>query len=170
MAREGDVRAIEPGGGIGAVLPGADFIDSYRVMVPKSGLDAEAIARLMFQHQPGWLAAMMHLRDGIVGPLGLKTARRAHEGPGPAIGYFPVVTATRERIVLGFPDWHLDFRVVVDVVRRGDDDGVTVTTLVRLNNLLGRVYLTSILPFHRMVVRATLKSLVARLIGLDQEP
>ena len=168
MARDGDVRAIEPAAGIGAVLPGADFVDAYRVMVPKSGLDAQAMARLMFQHQPGWLTAMMHLRDGVVGPLGLKTARRAHEGPGPAVGNFPVVTATTDRIVLGFPDQHLDFRVVVDVVRGGDDDGVTVTTLVRLNNLLGRVYLTSIMPFHRVVVRSTLQSLVARLTRTDQ--
>jgi hypothetical protein len=56
----------------------------------------------------------------------------------------------------GFNDHHLDFRVVVDVVPVGEAREVTATTLVRTHNRLGRVYLTSILPFHRLITKSML--------------
>ena len=73
------------------------------------------------------------------------------------IGFFPVVSETADRVVLGFDDWHLDFRVVVDVSALGADrQQVTTTTLVRTHNWIGRVYLALILPFHRVIVRTML--------------
>jgi hypothetical protein len=33
---------------------------------------------------------------------------------------------------------------------------VTATTLVRTHNRLGRLYLTSILPFHRLITKSML--------------
>jgi hypothetical protein len=73
------------------------------------------------------------------------------------IGFFPVVSETPNRIVLGFDDWHLDFRVVVDVSALADDrQQVTATTLVRTHNRAGRVYLAAIMPFHRVIVRTLL--------------
>ena len=38
---------------------------------------------------------------------------------------------------------------------------VTTTTLVLTHNLFGRTYLTVIMPFHRLVVRAMLRKLAA---------
>ena len=58
---------------------------------------------------------------------------------------------------MGFDDWHLDFRVVVDVLALGADrQQVTATTLVRTHNWMGRAYLALIMPFHRMIVRTML--------------
>jgi Protein of unknown function (DUF2867) len=51
----------------------------------------------------------------------------------------------------------VDFRIVIET--RKIDAGrseVMVTTLVRPHNLLGRVYLALVLPFHRIIVRAML--------------
>ncbi len=67
--------------------------------------------------------------------------------PGGMIGLFPVVTDA------GTGWWPaqrqpLDFRLVVDVTGDAADRQVTSTTLVRTNNLLGRTYLTLIMPFH----------------------
>ena len=45
------------------------------------------------------------------------------------IGIFPVVSETPERLVAGFNDKHLDFRVVVDVATNGQRQSVTATTL-----------------------------------------
>ena len=39
--------------------------------------------------------------------------------PRDIIGIFPVVSETPERLVAGFNDKHLDFRVVVDIVTSG---------------------------------------------------
>jgi hypothetical protein len=89
-------------------------------------------------------------------PFGLKTGREAGDRRE-WIGIFPVETMTPDRIVLGFDDKHLDFRVVIDVAPRGDGCEVTATTLVREHNFLGRLYLTTILPFHRAIVPALLR-------------
>jgi Protein of unknown function (DUF2867) len=150
-----EVFAVKPAPDVGKVLIGAHFIDAYRVAVAADDLDAADAARSMLAQPPAWIDALMTLRNLLVTPLGLKT----EAGPGDRrerIGIFPVESATRNRVVLGFDDKHLDFRVVVDVVGAGVVSEVTATTLVRLNNLLGRAYLAAILPFHRLVVRSML--------------
>jgi hypothetical protein len=68
-----------------------------------------------------------------------------------------VLSQTPQRLVAGFNDNHLDFRVVIDVAAEGAGQRVTATTVVLMHNWLGRIYLTVIKPFHRMVVRSMLR-------------
>jgi hypothetical protein len=124
----------------GALLPGHDFADAYAVSIPE-GMNAAEAARRAFANAPRWAVTLMNLRDRLVEPLGLK--------PAPSSG-FPVISETSDRVVMGFNDRHLDFRIVVTAV-----GGVaTLTTIVRRHNLLGRAYLFAILPFHRLLARA----------------
>ena len=102
----------------------------------------------------------MALRDYIVTPFGLKTSPEAATRAD-AIEIFPVLSDAPNRLVAGFDDSHLDFRVVVDVISSDDGQRVTATTLVLTHNRLGRVYLAIILPFHRLVVRAMLRQVAA---------
>jgi Protein of unknown function (DUF2867) len=76
-------------------------------------------------------------------------------------GIFPVLSESPNRLVAGFNDRHLDFRVVVDVTPSDQGQRVTATTLVLTHNLLGRAYLAIIMPFHRLVVRAMLRQVAA---------
>jgi hypothetical protein len=150
------VVAVEPESSIGQVLAGAHFIDAYRVTVAAYNLGAMDAARAMLARPPAWARGLMTLRNALVTPFGLK------KDPGPhdrreRIGIFPVESATHNRVVLGFDDKHLDFRVVVDVAGAGGASEVTATTLVRFRHPLGRVYLTAILPFHKLIVRSMLK-------------
>jgi Protein of unknown function (DUF2867) len=101
------------------------------------------------------------LRNIMVAPFGLKTSGAAERVPHDIIGIFPVVSETPERLVAGFNDKHLDFRVVVDVATAGRQQSITATTLVLTHNWLGRTYLAIILPFHRLVVRAMLRQVAA---------
>ena len=161
-----EVFAVKPAPDVGEVLIGAHFIDAYRVTAATDDLDAVDAARSMLAQPAGWVDGLMALRNALVKPFGLK----ADAGPDDRrerIGIFPIQSATRNRAVLGFDDKHLDFRVVVDVVRAGVVSEVTATTLVRLNNLLGRAYLTAILPFHKVVVRSML-SQVADCVQSDR--
>jgi hypothetical protein len=153
------VRAVPPPPGIGDLLPGAQFSDAYQVEVAHRGLTAEAAARTMLAHSPAWVGRLMALRNLIVAPFGLKAGREGG-GAGPAIGIFPIQSASRERMVLGFDDKHLDFRVVVDSAAAGAGGTVTATTLVRLHNGLGRAYLTLIMPFHILIARTSLARVV----------
>jgi hypothetical protein len=97
------------------------------------------------------------LRNTLVSPFGLKTSGEGEPAPGGIIGLFPVVSETPERLVAGFNDRHLDFRVVVDVGALEHGRQVTLTTLVRTHNLPGRLYLFMVMPFHRMIARTLLQ-------------
>ena len=103
------------------------------------------------------------MRNRLVALIGLKGTEEAAPGKNAPsgkmrrIGFFPIVSQTADRIVMGFDDWHLDFRVVVDVLALGGDRRqVTATTLVRTHNWVGRAYLALIMPFHRIIVRTML--------------
>jgi hypothetical protein len=133
-------------------LPDADFTDSYSVRVAEP-LDALHTARRMVGRPPRWVNGLLKLRNLAVTPFGLK--RGAPIG-SERIGIFPVVSASPERVVLGFDDIHLDFRVVVDVVPEGSGRQFMATTLVRTKNRLGRPYLAAVKPFHRAIVPAML--------------
>ncbi len=157
------VQAIRPAPGIGETLAGAHFIDAYRVAVPVADLDATRAARAMLEHPPRWVDGLMALRNRLVAPFGLKTSAQETARDAAAIGLFPIRSATPTRIVLGFEDKHLDFLLVVDVAAGTGDSAVTATTLVKLNNLFGRAYLTAIMPFHKAVVRTMLTGMATRI-------
>ena len=114
----------------------------------------------MVLHGPRWIDALTNLRNILVTPFGLKTSGEGAYAPGGLIGLFPVLSETPERLVAGFDDFHLDFRLVVDVSGDPASRQVTSTTLVRTHNLLGRTYLTLIMPFHKLVVRSMMGSIV----------
>ena len=154
------VREVNPDVDAGAVLAGADFVDAYRVDIGAQALDARQACVRMVLHGPRWIDALLKLRNIAVAPLGLKTSGEGAPAPGGLIGLFPVLSETPERLVAGFDDYHLDFRIVVDVAGEATGRQVTSTTLVRTHNLLGRIYLTVIMPFHKLVVRGMMGRIV----------
>ncbi|MET4292972.1 hypothetical protein ABIB06_003641 [Bradyrhizobium sp. LB8.2] len=150
----GTVREVTPNVDAGRLLVGAQFIDAFRVATGKQQLDAREACTRMVLHGPRWIDALVRLRNVLVAPFGLKTSGEGAPAPGGLIGLFPVLSETPDRLVAGFDDSHLDFRIVVDVAGDAAGQGVTLTTLVRTNNLLGRAYLTLITPFHKLVARS----------------
>jgi hypothetical protein len=145
--------AIDPS----TLLAGAQFIDAFRIEIDDRALDARHAAERMMARQPRWIETLTRLRNILVTPFGLKTSGASRTAPREMIGIFPIVSETPERLVAGFNDKHLDFRVVVDVTTAGAAQNVTATTLVKTHNRFGRTYLAIILPFHRLVVRTLLR-------------
>jgi Protein of unknown function (DUF2867) len=152
-----NVREVEPNVDAGALLAGAQYVDAFRIAVDGNALDARRAAQLMMAKGPRWIAAMLNLRNMVVAPFGLKASGKGEPASGGMIGIFPVISETPERLVAGFDDRHLDFRVVVDVAAAGAGQQVTATTLVLTHNLLGRTYLAIIMPFHRLIARTMLR-------------
>jgi hypothetical protein len=150
------VRTAEPAE---TLLAGAQFSDAYGVRVADAGIDARQAAVRLLGSSPGWVSALMRMRNAAVAPFGLKRPGWTRANAARSIGIFPVVSESPERIVLGFDDKHLDFRIVVDVVTVDGGRRVRLTTVVRTHNALGRVYLAAVLPFHRVIVRALLRRL-----------
>jgi hypothetical protein len=151
------VEEVAPNVETETLLAGARFADAFRIARPGRSLDARQAAERMMGRPPRWVQRLIALRNTLVAPFGLKSSGAGESPTGDAIGIFPVRSETPDRLVAGFDDSHLDFRVVVDVSACGDGQQITMTTLVRTNNWPGRAYLAVILPFHRLVVRAMLK-------------
>jgi hypothetical protein len=147
------VSEVRPEVDAEAWLPGAHFIDAYRVDVDAQDLDARRACAKMVLDGPRWVDALLRLRNILVTPFGLKPSGEGAPAPGGLIGPFPVVSEAPQRLVAGFNDIHLDFRIVVDVAGAALGRQVTLTTLVRTHNRLGRTYLALILPFHKLVAR-----------------
>jgi hypothetical protein len=156
----GSVREITPDVDAGTVLSGAQFIDAFRAEVGATQLSAREACTRMVLHGPRWIDALTRLRNILVTPFGLKKSGEGAYAPGGLIGLFPVVSETPERLVAGFDDYHLNFRIVVDVAGDATLRHVTVTTLVKTNNVLGRTYLALITPFHKLVARSMMGSIV----------
>jgi Protein of unknown function (DUF2867) len=148
---------VTPAVDVDALLAGAQFADAFRIEVDDRELDARRAAERMMARQPRWAEALLSLRNLLVAPLGLRTSGAGLVPPREMIGIFPVVSQTPDRLIAGFNDSHLDFRVVVDVKPAGGVRQVTATTLVRTHNWLGRTYLAIIMPFHRRIVPALLR-------------
>lgn len=155
------VQEVAPEIDAGPLLSGAQFIDAFRVDLAGRAIDARNAAERMLGHPPAWIEALLTLRGVLVAPFGLKASGKDENPPRETIGRFPILAQTPDRLVAGFNDKHLDFRVVVDVAASGTDSDagqqVTATTLVRTHNLFGRIYLAIILPFHRVIAPAMLR-------------
>lgn len=140
-------------------LPEADWADRYAVASAGASPSALEAARLMFGRSPGWVRALMALRNRIVSLFGLRVAD-LKVADAAAVAAFPVVCERDDQVVLGFNDSHLDFRIVVDVEPTGAAQSkVAVTTLVHRHNAFGRLYIAVVTPFHRLIVRTTLRRL-----------
>ncbi len=155
------VHEIAPTVDAGVLLSGAQFADAFQIAVDDRDLDARRAAERMMARQPRWAEALLSLRNFLVAPLGLKTSGATPATPRDMVGIFPVVSETPERLVAGFNDRHLDFRVVVDVTPPDGIRQVTATTLVKTHNRLGRAYLAIIMPFHRLIVPALLRQVAS---------
>jgi hypothetical protein len=154
---------------IAGALPRRDYADAFRVQIPPGCACASAVAQALFSTVPGWVEILLRLRNALVAPLGLKTgpapqaaappenAITGQTGPLWRIGIFPVLACTPEEILMGEDDKHLNFRVSVLVEREGADNWAVVSTAVRFNNWLGRIYFVPVRPVHRVIVPAILR-------------
>ena len=158
--------ALPPSSRVTQMYPHPNLADAYTIRLPDNATtDPEQLARFMFSHQAAWVGKLLRVRDALVAGFGLKTAKRLEESARSErdkhISIFRIYERTVDEIVLGEDDKHLDFRVSVFQESREDAVGggryLTVSTVVRCHNLLGRTYILLITPFHEMVVRSSMR-------------
>lgn len=131
----------------------ADYCDSVsRRIKPESQLSPDNIFERMFCNFPKPVAMLMKLRNAIVKPLGLKGG-----------GSFRELVSERneEEIILCKNDKHLCFWV--GIYCSTPEDGwqdASVTTVVRFNNFLGRMYFIGIWVFHKLLVKSLFRKAI----------
>jgi len=139
-----------------------DFADGYSGQADRTYVNAEQAARAVFADPPHMVRCLMALRNGIVAPLGLKASIDFSDRGLGKIDVFPIISNTGTEVVVGGNDKHLDFRIWISIQPGLKGSEVTVSTLVKINNLVGRVYLFVIMPFHKLLSRSLLQRAVNR--------
>jgi len=150
--------AVPAHSGVSQVYPSVHLADAFAIALPSGATrDPEALARFIFAHQPAWIGALTRLRDLIVAGFGLKTTRQLatleNQARAERVGIFKIYSSNDTEIVVGEDDKHLDFRISLLCT----DGKLTLSTVVHCHNLLGHAYLFAIAPFHRAVVKASLR-------------
>ena len=169
------VRAVPapPESVLAPLYEGADLLDAYAIDLPPGATgDIGQLTRAVLGQPAGWTRALMRIRDVAMAPLGVKTsAAIARARPvGERIHFFPVQARSACELVVGEDDRHLDFRAATllrDTTNRQGRELVAIT-VVHCHNLLGRIYLATIAPFHRLIVRASLARAARR--GWPMDP
>jgi hypothetical protein len=157
--------ALPAQSGVTDIYKSVHLADAFAIRLPLGASNnPDVLARFIFSHQPSWIRRLTSVRDTIVAGFGLKTARHLatlenHAKAG-RVGIFKIYSTNETEIVVGEDDKHLDFRVSV-LCSSGPTPGtspqLTLSTVVHCHNLLGRAYLLAIAPFHRQVVKASLR-------------
>lgn len=152
---------------ISPLFANANLADAYAVTIPGDGpYDIRALAEAALGEPDTWVRGLMSLRDAIMSRFGVKTSQqildRRREHGGEHIDFFPILWQSEREIVVGEDDRHLNFRTSLMLRRMPDQrhEELVVATAVHCHNQLGHVYLTAITPFHRLVIRSSLRKAV----------
>lgn len=166
------------GSRIAALVAGSSFHDAWQVQAAEPNLPALGQFLRAVQATPAWVAACMALRNRVVALFGLKNLgdlqdvqpgkAPADYRPGERVGIFTLIENTECEALLGDSDKHL--KVTLSVHRAPAADGVaalvTVTTVVQVHNLLGRLYMLPVKPMHRLIAPTVLRAIAAPPLAL----
>lgn len=160
--------SVPPAGSrIAEAIPGAFFYDAWSIRAGAPALSALEQFIKVSARTPRWVEACMALRNRVVGWFGLKHLGALDDvhhkpaalyRPGDRIGIFTLFENSVDEVLLGDRDKHLDVVLSVHRSPPGPDGEVmlTLTTVVHLNNLLGRLYMIPVTPMHRIIAPAVL--------------
>lgn len=147
-----------------------DYIDHYEyvIMDLKNKIGILEIAETFVKPGPKWFEGLFALRHKIASIFKLKTPAAIKSGDdnyrnkweaGARAGIFKVFSKTETEIILGEDDRHLDLRIslLLNQHVNSSEKKVTVSTMVKYNNNLGRIYFFVVKPFHRAIIPVLLK-------------
>lgn len=155
-----------------------DYVDSFQgVFTDKNdNITSTEVGKSFFLSGPRWVGQLLTFRNRLVGFLGLKTSGKIRDRQkmlddfrgekGEKMGLFKVFDKTMDEIVLGEDDKHLNFRVSLLIDRPTSHDTskkLIISTTVKFNNWLGRVYFLPVRPFHQLIVPVMLKGIIKHL-------
>ncbi|WP_025763986.1 DUF2867 domain-containing protein [Dyadobacter tibetensis] len=135
-----------------------DFADTFSTINRTN--DLAEIANLIFNNPPRWIKFLFSIRNKLAALIGLEVSvpsdYRNTFIVGGYVGIFKIYALSKAEIVLGADDSHLNFRAII--AHKSDAlHNIKLITLVQYNNAIGKVYMSLIKPFHRLVVRVLVK-------------
>lgn len=157
---------------INARLPGAYFYDSYSIALPGISRPALDYFLAAIARTPQWVNALMALRNKTVQLVGLKdlgglggfdhSKPASTYVPGDRVGIFKLMSNTEQEALLGESDKHLE--VVLSVFKHplaaNGSLTISITTVVHVHNLLGRVYMLPVTPLHKLIAPSVMNRIL----------
>jgi len=128
----------------------ADYTDCFETEIAdKPHISPEELFDSVFVRHARWVSHLFRLRNALVKPLGLQTDTSFAD---------LILERDEEEIILGKRDRHLTFHISLFCSQKHDGrQTIAVATFVKYRNLSGRIYFTVIGPFHRRIVRSSLR-------------
>ena len=117
---------------------------------------------------PKWFKFLLNLRIAIVIIFGLKTGKienvyeyldKLNIKQDQSIGDFFIFLKGKNHLIAELKDKHLDFRFSILIRQEDGITKVSLSTIVKINNIFGKVYFFLITPFHRLIIPHILKRL-----------
>ena len=117
---------------------------------------------------PKWLDILLNLRNVIARIFGLKTGKigeiyknseKLFVKQDHMIGDIFIFFKDKNHLIVELNDKHLDFRFSIFIWQKEGITKVSLSTIVKINNIFGWIYFFLIKPFHRLIIPNLLKSL-----------
>jgi hypothetical protein len=161
---------IPAGTKIAACVKDAHFADAWSVTAADPALTALGQFIKAARATPRWVEMCMKLRNSIVQMVGLKNlgglSELALDKPesqykvGDRVGIFTLLDITPDEVLMGDDDKHLQVMLSVSCAKQATGQKiVTVTTVVHVHNLLGRLYMLPVGPMHKLIAPAVAKAI-----------
>lgn len=158
------------GSSVHQLVQGSYFHDAWSINAAEPSLDPLSQFLRVAKTTPAWIDSAMKLRNRFVSLFGLKNlgglseinpSKAATEYQlGDRVGIFTLLAKSETEVLLGDSDKHLD--VVVSLHQRRSaqpsETVVTVTTVVKVHNWLGRIYMAPVRPAHRVIAQAMVRA------------
>ena len=160
---------IPRGSEIAKTTVGAYYFDTYQTPIIADERSALDIYLNMVNSTPEWVNWLMALRNKAASIVGLKDLGHLGEvvqsksavdyQVGDRVGIFSVLFLSDKEVILGESDKHLD--VKLSLYKENDDKSntVSISTVVHIHNVLGRLYMSFVIPLHKLIAPAMLKKL-----------
>jgi Protein of unknown function (DUF2867) len=151
------------------MLDAAYFSDSYRAPLCKGQASMADIFFGLFGHSPIWIKTLLLIRNRIASGFGLDVPKssdilhpiqQAHYQVGDTIGPWPIFLLTDNELIAGRDNKHLDFRLSLLRELHDGKPSVVVSTICDVHNVLGKIYLFFIVPFHKWGVKKLIEAAV----------
>ena len=117
---------------------------------------------------PKWFDLLLNLRNVIARIFGLKTGKigniykkseKLFLKQDQMIGDIFIFFKDKNHLIVELNDKHLDFRFSIFIWQKEGITKVSLSTIVKINNIFGWIYFFLIKPFHRLIIPNFLKGL-----------
>lgn len=151
------------------------YEDAISIDIPfNPDYTVDYITKSFFSSFPAWVLRLLKLRNIIVKPFGLGssevinfkeiTHNKMYKEGDRAV-FFEVIKRTDNELVMKEDDKHLNFRTSILILpsEKPDLTKLYSLTIVKFNNLLGKLYFIPVKHFHKLIIRTLLRNIEKKL-------